>query len=99
MDIKLKQTIENVILALGFWDSGKHKAHHALCVNAYADQSGYINGFIVSFLSTLYNVLNTEYQCCVILFYLFYRLLRVAGEGFDPERVSQQLSTTSPARI
>lgn len=50
MDIKLKQTIENVILALGFWDSGKHKGHHAPCVNAYADQSGYINGFIVSFL-------------------------------------------------
>lgn len=72
MDIKLKQTIENVILALGFWDSGKHKAHHAPCVNAYADQSGYINGFIVSFLSTLYNVLKYRIPvlCNIILFVL-----------------------------
>lgn len=72
MDIKLKQTIENVILALGFWDSGKHKGHHAPCVNAYADQSGYINGFIVSFLSTLYNVLKYRIPvlCNIILFVL-----------------------------
>ncbi len=71
---------------------------HAPCVNQYVDKSGYIDGLIVLLSSTSY---STDYQYCVI-FYLYYRLLKLIGKGSDHGTASPQLetllSTMSPAR-